>query len=195
MEDRAEREIRFPNVEGYRVVFPRKPLKPVFTADSQLVLTPDDIPMVTQSEPLIGEGITFDLRQDADKLRLKSVIFDVAGLLLREKFKDADGNLEVWRYPELVRITELWFDECLDCKGDFRPQFLKWHSLAIRAVEKIWRAILPSSEGQLTATTHPAAGAQRLQSVRLDAACRLHHIEDDDLATKTGQMPSQLRRL
>ena len=93
--------------------------------------------MVTQIEPLIGEGITFDLRQDADKLRLKSVIFDVAGLLLRDKFKDQDGNLEVWRYPELVKITERWFAECLVCKGDFRPQFLKWRSLAIRAVEKI----------------------------------------------------------
>jgi type III restriction enzyme len=147
MEDRAEREIRFPNVEGYRVVFPRKPLEPVFTVDSKLVLTPDDIPMVTQVEPLIGEGITFDLRQDADKLRLKSVIFDVAGVLLRAKFKDEDGNLEVWRYPELVKITERWFAECLDCKGDFRPQFLKWRSLAIRAVEKIWRAVLPSKDG------------------------------------------------
>lgn len=146
MEDRSEREIRFPNVEGYRVVFPRNPLKPVFTADSHLVLTPDDIPMVTQNEPLIGEGITFDLRQDADKLRLKSVVFDVAGVLLREKFKDQDGNLEVWRYPELVRVTECWFEECLECKGDFRPQFLKWHSLAVRAVEKIWRAILPPEQ-------------------------------------------------
>ena len=146
MEDRGDREIRFPNVEGYRVVFPRNPLKPVFTADSRLVLTPDDIPMVTHNEPLIGEGITFDLRQDADKLRLKSVIFDVAGLLLRERMKDADGNLEVWRYPEVVRITEQWFAQCLECKGDFRPQFLKWHSLAIRAVEKIARAILPPAE-------------------------------------------------
>jgi len=146
MEDRAEREIRFLNVEGYRVVFPRKPLKPVFTADSHLVLTPDDIPMVTQSEPIIGEPITFDLRNDADNLRLKSVIFDVAGLLLRQRFKDSNGDLEVWRYPELVRITEQWFAECLECKGDFRPQFLKWHSLAVRAVEKIARAILPPAE-------------------------------------------------
>jgi type III restriction enzyme len=146
MDDRGEREIRFPNVEGYRVAFPRKPLRPVFTADSRLVLTPDDIPMVTQSEPIIGKSITFDLRQDADKLRLKSVIFDVAGLLLRQRFKDANGDLEVWRYPELVRITERWFGECLECKGDFRPQFLKWHSLAIRAVEKIARAILPTTE-------------------------------------------------
>jgi type III restriction enzyme len=147
MDGRAEREIRFPNVEGYRVLFPRKPLKPAFSADSRLVLTPDDIPTVTQSEPIIGEPITFDLRQDADKLRLKSVVFDVAGLLLRQRFKDADGNLEVWRYPELVRITEQWFADCLECKGGFRPQFLKWHSLAMRAVEKIWRAILPPTDG------------------------------------------------
>ena len=31
MKDRAALEIRFPNVEGYRVVFPRKPLRPRFT--------------------------------------------------------------------------------------------------------------------------------------------------------------------
>ena len=50
------REIRFPNVEGYRVVFPRTPLKPTFTPDSKLVLTPDDIPMVTQIEPTDRRG-------------------------------------------------------------------------------------------------------------------------------------------
>ncbi len=142
--ERAACEIRFPNVEGYRVVFPRKPLKAVFTADSVKTINADDIPPVTEVEPLIGEAITLDLRQDADKLRLKSVIFDVAGLLLREKFRAADGQLEVWRYPELVRITERWFDECLTAQGDTRKQFMKWRSLAMQAVEKIYRAIVPS---------------------------------------------------
>ena len=144
MEDRPQREIRFPNVEGYRVVFKRAPLRPVFTADSRMRLTPDDIPTVTEVEPLIGEGFTLDLRQHADQLRLKTVAFDVAGLLLREKFRDADGALQVWRYPELVRITERWFAECLTCAGDTRPQFLKWRSLAVKAVEKIYRAVVPS---------------------------------------------------
>ncbi len=144
MEDRWKREIRFPNVEGYRIVFPRTPLKPVFSNDSRMTLTPDDIPTRTEIEPLIGEGFTLDLRKHADQLRLKTVIFDVAGLLLREKFRDADGQLQVWRYPELTRITERWFHECLKCAGDTRPQFLKWRSLAIKAVEKIYRAIVPS---------------------------------------------------
>lgn len=75
LEERRElREIRFPNVEGYRVVFPRKPLRPVFTKDSGMALNPDQVPNVTESEPLIGEGVTFDLRKDAEQLRLKSVI-------------------------------------------------------------------------------------------------------------------------
>ena len=69
-ERRKDREIRFPNVEGYRVVFPRRPLQPVFTKDSSMELTPDDVPNVTENEPLIGEGITFDLRKDAERLRL-----------------------------------------------------------------------------------------------------------------------------
>ncbi len=46
-----------------------------------------------------------------------------------------------------MRITEQWFAECLDCKGGFRPQFLKWRSLAIRAVGKIWLAVLPTKDG------------------------------------------------
>ncbi|EHK54476.1 BPTD_3080 family restriction endonuclease [Allomesorhizobium alhagi] len=147
MEDRGKLEIRFPNVEGYRIVFPRKSLRPVFTADSKMTLTPDDIPMVTEVEPLIGEGFTLDLRTQANQLRLKTVIFDVAGLLLRTYFKDPDGALQVWRYPELTRITERWFMECLTCAGETVPQFLKWRSLAIKAAEKIYRALAPSLAG------------------------------------------------
>jgi type III restriction enzyme len=146
IDDRTEREIRFPNVEGYRIVFPRRPLVANFTAESRMQITPDDIPTRTDVEPLIGEGFTLDLRENADKLRLKTVIFDVAGLLLREKFRDAEGNLEVWRYPELVRITERWFDECLTCRGETRKQFLKWRSLAIKAVDRLYRALVGSLE-------------------------------------------------
>jgi type III restriction enzyme len=141
-ERRRDREIRFPNVEGYRVVFPRKPLKSTFTEDSRMELTPDDVPNVTESEPLIGEGIKFDLRKDAEQLRLKSVIFDVAGLLLSEKFKDKDGNLEIWRYPELVQITEDWFEKCLTTRGKTPKQYLKWRPLAQRAVDRIYRALV-----------------------------------------------------
>jgi type III restriction enzyme len=176
LEERTrDREIRFPNVEGYRVVFPRKPLRPVFTKDSGMELDPNIAPNVTEHEPLIGEGITFDLRQDAEKLRLKSVIFDVAGLLLREKFRDEDGNLEVWRYPELVRITEQWFDECLTTRGKTPKQYLKWRPLAQRAVDHIYRALVGSltdpadgSRGLLLPIVNPLNPESSTRHVRFD---------------------------
>jgi type III restriction enzyme len=158
MKDRGHLEIRFPNVEGYRVVFPRTPLKTRFTEDSRMVLTPDDIPVRTEVEPFIGEGIVLDLHKDHDRLRLKSVIFDVAGTLLREKFRDAEGNLEIWRYPELVNITEAWFANWLACRGNTVPQFLKWRSLGMKAVERIYRSILPAgsgAEGELRPILNP----------------------------------------
>lgn len=145
--DRPDLEIRWPRVEGYRVVFPRRPLRAAFTADSDFHLTPDMIPTVTENEPLIGEGVTLDLRRNADQLRLKSVVFDVAGYTLNRFFRDGDGNTEVWRYPELVRITEAWFDRHLKCHGECRPQFLKWRQFAHAAAEKIHNAVARSLDG------------------------------------------------
>ena len=92
----------------------------------------------------MAKGSRWICGTQAHQLRLKTVIFDVAGLLLRTYFKDADGALQVWRYPELVRITDRWFSECLFCVGGTLPQFMKWRSLAIHAVEKIYRALAPS---------------------------------------------------
>lgn len=84
--DRPDLEIRLPRVQGYRVVFPRRPLRAAFTPDSDFEITPDMIPTVTEVDPFIGDSITLDLRQNADALRLKSVIFDVAGHTLRKIF-------------------------------------------------------------------------------------------------------------
>lgn len=193
MKERAHLEIRFPNVEGYRVVFGHRPLKVNFTADSCMTLTPDDIPVRTEVEPFIGEGITLDLAKDHNELRVKSVIFDVAGALLREKFRDAEGNLEIWRYPELVKITEAWFEKCLICRGQTVPQFLKWRSLGMKAADRIYRAVLPGGgepEGNLLPILNPyneegstrhidfATSKQTLLKAR-DDKCHLNYIVYD----------------
>lgn len=152
--DRPDLAIRWPRVEGYRLVFPRRPLKAEFTSDSDFHLTPDMIPTQTENEPFVGEGITLDLRHNADQLRLKSVIFDVAGYTLNRFFKDNDGNTQVWRYPELVRITEVWFDRHLHCHGGCRKQFLKWRQFAHVAAEKIHNAVARSLQGESGADGH-----------------------------------------
>jgi len=146
--DMPDLAIRFPRVEGYRVVFPRRPLRAVFGPDSDFELTPDMIPTMTEVEPIIGKPITLDLRRDADQLRLRSVIFDVAGVTLNRYFANEEGEAEVWRFPELVRITERWFAEHLKCRGECRPQFLKWRLFALQAAERIHRAVARSLEAE-----------------------------------------------
>lgn len=142
--DRPNLEIRWPRVEGYRVVFPRRPLKPEFTPDSKFALTPDMIPTVTIAEPFVGEELKFDLKGNAEKLRLKSVIFDVAGHTLRKYFRDEAGEVEVWRFPELVQITGRWFDECLVTRGNVPKQYMKWRLFGDVAADKIHNAVARS---------------------------------------------------
>jgi type III restriction enzyme len=144
--ERADRRIEFPNVEGYRIVYPRERLKAEFSADSRLLLTPDDVPTKTLNEPLIGEG-TF-LGFDAEKkYRDRSVAYQVAGHTLRTFFRDDDGSVQVWRYPDLLRITEEWMEDYLVTKGGVPKQILRWPSLAQRAAEKIARACTPAKSG------------------------------------------------
>lgn len=142
--DRPDLEIRWPRVEGYRVVFPRRPLKAEFTQDSRFELTPNDIPTVTVSEPFVGEELKFDLKGNAERLRLKTVIFDVAGHTLRKYFRDEADEIEVWRFPELVRITERWFEECLVVRGNVPKQYMKWRRLGDQAADKIHNAVARS---------------------------------------------------
>ena len=155
MPERADLVIRYPRVEGYRVVFPRRPLRAEFTADSGFEITTDMIPTLTTNEPFIGEATTLDLRINADALRLRSVVFDVAGLTLREYFKDEAGAVEVWRYPELVRITQQWFDDYLVCRGACRKQFLKWKPYAEIAAQKIKNACARSLAAERDGADRP----------------------------------------
>jgi hypothetical protein len=62
-ERRKEHEIRFPNVEGYRVVFPRKPLHLVFTKDSGM--EPMAVRLLNRGSQL-GWQVAVDLEADAD---------------------------------------------------------------------------------------------------------------------------------
>jgi type III restriction enzyme len=144
--ERIRRKIEFPNVEGYRVVYPRGRLTAKFSADSRLELDPDDVPMKTLNEPLIGES-TF-LNFDAErKYRDRSVAYQVAGYTLRSFFRDEDGSVQIWRFPDLLAITERWMDECLICRGGVPKQILRWPSMAQRAAEKIARACTPAHAG------------------------------------------------
>jgi type III restriction enzyme len=162
LSERKEREIRFPNVAGYRVAYPPGPLVAHFTDDSKLTVDPDKIPTRTDVEPIVGERITLTL-ENYTQQRMKSVYFAVAGYTLRRYFREDSHPKEVnpgaepeetpreqiplYRFGELLKITERWFDECLTCYGankeHLRRLFL-WRPLAQQAAERIARACAPA---------------------------------------------------
>src|SRR5947199_10248762 len=55
LEDRLDREITFPRLEGYRFEAGDEPLKATFTDDSRFPLSTQLVPTVTENAPIIGE--------------------------------------------------------------------------------------------------------------------------------------------
>ena len=146
--ERDALEIRFPRVVGYRVTLPSERLTASFTDDSRLVISPDDVPTRAENEGIVGEGVTLTL-EEIGKRRLREVEFYVAGHALRSKFRDDEGNLKPYLFPQLLRITRDWLaGGYLDCKGDTRPQFLLWRHFADQAVERIYRAVTGGIQGE-----------------------------------------------
>lgn len=162
-ERQAKCEIRWPNVAGYRVAYPNGPLKAVFSPESKLTVTPDDIPTRTDIEPIVGEGIQITLENYATQ-RMKAVYFAVAGYTLRRYFREdatpkefkpgeepeptEEGAIPLHRFGELLKITERWFEECLTCQGqdaEALKRLFLWRPMAQKAAERIARACAPSS--------------------------------------------------
>lgn len=146
--ERKHLEMRFPRIVGYRVSLPAERLKARFTADSKLIISPDDAPTRTQNEGIVGEGTTLTI-DEIKKERLSTVAFHVAGHALRTRFRDDDGNRKPYLFPQLLKITRAWLDGgYLVCKGNTAPQWLLWRYFADLAVERIYNAVAGATEGE-----------------------------------------------
>ncbi len=141
LEDRIACEITFPRVIGYRYQFEGEKLKATFTQDSKMSISTADVPTRTEMQSIIGESSFHELYGLKEK-RLNEVDFRLAALLLERYFKDADGNLKPWLFPQLTGIVRRWREECLTCKDNAFPQMLLMVGFAHTAAEKIYQAIV-----------------------------------------------------
>jgi type III restriction enzyme len=144
--ERAELEITFPRVVGYHYDFPTERLEARFSRDSMMSLSPMDLPTEVEARPAVGEYIWHDLNLMAE--RLQEVAFQLAKRVLDSHFVDADGVRKAWLFPQLVRISRRWMDECLQCKDDAFPQMLLVTELQQRAADHIHRAIVAARSGE-----------------------------------------------
>jgi len=73
------------------------------------------------------------------------VAFLLAKLVLGKYFRDDDGNIKQWMFPQILDISRRWLAECVTCKDNAFPQMLLLIELAHDAVDRIYKAIVAST--------------------------------------------------
>jgi type III restriction enzyme len=148
MPERAELEITFPRVEGYRVELPEERLRARFTDDSTLVLTPELVgPTITHNQGIIGEPAKLSLDQLQDE-RQSTILFHLARHLLLTKWRDENEQPKLHLFSDLKSIAREWMENHLVCKGNTFPAQLIYQALADMACEKITAAIVREYVGE-----------------------------------------------
>jgi type III restriction enzyme len=151
--DRIACEITFPRLVGYRYELPSERLDAVFTDDAKLALSTADVPTKVQLDPIVGESSMHTLYGLQTK-RTQELAFDLARRTLEKYFRDDEGSVKHWLFPQLLAITKRWLAECVTCKDNAFPQMLLLAELGHDATDKIYRSIAASYQGEKTLQPH-----------------------------------------
>ncbi|MGI9066682.1 MAG: BPTD_3080 family restriction endonuclease [Pyrinomonadaceae bacterium] len=146
LESRIACEITFPRLLGYRYDIAGERLTATFTDESRLALSTADIPTKTENAPIVGETSIHTL-DDLKRHRPNEVAFLLAKLTLEKYFRDDDGNDKPWLFPQLLDISKRWLAEFLTLKDNTFPQLLLLIEFAHDAADRIYKAILASTDG------------------------------------------------
>lgn len=160
LEERLDREIRFPLLEGYRYELSAERLEARFSDDSIRVLSTADIPTKTENAPIVGER-TIHTLDELKERRLAEVVFLLAKLVLEKYFpRDGreretaesahrfDADVQSWLFPQILDITRQWLAECVRLNDNTFPQMLLLLELAHDAADRIYRSIVRAAEGE-----------------------------------------------
>ncbi len=149
--DRADRELRFPRVTGYRVDLPDDQLHATFTPDAVLQLTPDLVgPSVTRNQGIIGEGVDLTVEHLQDT-RSSTVMYELTKHLLYNHYRDAGAEPKLHLFGSLKRIVRQWLDGgYLVCSGGTFPAQVLYREIADMACEHIKQAITATQAGTET---------------------------------------------
>jgi type III restriction enzyme len=145
--ERSHLELTFPRLLGYRYDLPTEQLRAEFTADSTKALATDEVPSLTQLDPIAGVSSETNL-DDLKKHRLQEVAFRLAKRTLDRYFQSADGADQPWLFPQLLGITQRWLDECVVLKDGTFKQMLLLAEWEHDAADRIHRAIVRGTAGE-----------------------------------------------
>ena len=146
LEERISCEITFPRVMGYRYELPAEKLSFRFCKESKIELSTADIPTKVQLDPIVGESSIHTL-EDLKRRRQQEVVFLLSKLVLEKYFRDDQGGDKPWLFPQILNIARSWLRECVILKDNTFPQLFLLIEFAHDAADRIYQAIVASSEG------------------------------------------------
>ena len=113
-------------------------------------LSTEDVPTKTEIAPIVGETATHTL-DDFKRYREQAVAFFLARQTLEDYFRDKKNNeVKSWVFPQLLKITKEWMKQCVVLKDNAFPQMLLIKDYTYDASDRIYRAIVMSTEGEKT---------------------------------------------
>ncbi|WP_409350043.1 BPTD_3080 family restriction endonuclease [Rathayibacter soli] len=137
LDERAELEIDFPVLSGYRVEIPDAEL--IFDVDdaARIRLDNETVPSWVQNEPLIG---TPERIEGLKEVREQELAFLVARHILNQFFT-TQGDARPWLFPRLVEFTKQWLNQCVDTAPGYTLGYLSLAEPQRLAAEAIYNAI------------------------------------------------------
>ena len=143
--ERAYAELTFPNLTGYRYDLEPQHLTYEFNEKTRWPLSTQDVPTETVVASIMGEDQKHTL-DDLRNEREQTVAFRLARYTLENHFRDEGDHLQMWAFPDLLRIARAWLRECLELQDNTYPQLLLVEALGRRAAELIHLSIEGSSD-------------------------------------------------
>jgi type III restriction enzyme len=146
--ERASAEMKFPRIMGYKYDLPpeRWVIKG-FDAEARLVLSTKTVPTETLNAPIVGATSLHTL-DDLKTRRVQEVDFRLARHVLETFFRDDNGTIKAWLFPQILDITRQWREQCVVCQDDMFPQILLWTQYCSEAGEKIYRSMAAAAGGE-----------------------------------------------
>ncbi|MGN6562679.1 MAG: BPTD_3080 family restriction endonuclease [Thermomicrobiales bacterium] len=148
--ERIAHELTFPRLLGYRFDLADQPLTANFAdAGAHFAISTRDVPTQVQVDPIVGQGSVHTLA-DLHQRREQEVAFALARRTLEDKFRDDDGNVKHWYFPQLLDLARRWLRECVTFKDGTFPQLLLLVEFTHTAAEKLYHAIVEAHEQDKT---------------------------------------------
>ena len=149
LEERQHLEITFPRLAGYKYDTPTEKLSASFGSESVFELSTKQVPTFVVVAPIVGQKEVHSL-DELKAHRVQEVEFLLAKHVLEKFYKDDQGNLKQYLFPQVLGIVRQWINGSVVLKDDTFVQLLLLIENANLAADKIYAAITTAMAGQST---------------------------------------------